>query len=484
MAHIQVFDPALWCSTGVCGTDVDQAVDGEVAMAGARHEQHKPHGHDHREERRLKPPAQRRVARGSRCARERLAEITRCAFDDLRRRNPERGVCLFDTLRRLEAHHDLQPPRAPVCQSALLASNERLGGEGQHHVRHPADVRTEEPGRHDADDDERHALHGELAPDDVAGAREALPQFGRPSPQRPDGVSAVAYACRGDIPISGWCGSPVGAGTASLLEAGIRLFEYRPAMMHAKTLMVDRTWAVVGTTNLDNRSFGHNDEVNVTFRDVPDRGAPPSGFRGRSGGERRNDVDRLEHSAYRRRAPGTSVLDSGTATVPRSELFPTPGGTTPHPMPSHLSASTSPRTGERTDTAQRLLLDGDVRKGSLAMAVMRNLPKEAWKPYFNAVSDALIGKWAEVEVASLDLGDQVVAEWLPLLGVTYDSQDDLLDVALGGASHFSHLIRHPRQIEITEGAEGIRNIAVTNGDGTVQVLRLKEPLRLPQSARP
>jgi len=117
------------------------------------------------------------------------------------------------------------------------------------------------------------------------------------------------------------------------------------------------------------------------------------------------------------------------------------------------------------------------------MTVMENLPKEAWKAYFAALSDALVGKWVEVEVASLDLGDQVVAEWLPLLGVTYDSQDDLIDVALGGAGHLNHLIRHPRQIEITEAAEGLRSIAVTNGDGTVQVLRLKEPLRLPQSTR-
>jgi len=117
------------------------------------------------------------------------------------------------------------------------------------------------------------------------------------------------------------------------------------------------------------------------------------------------------------------------------------------------------------------------------MTVMQSLPKEAWKAYFEALSDALVGKWVEVEVASLELGDQVVAEWLPLLGVTYDTRDDLVDVALGGADHFNHLIRHPRQIEVTEAAEGLRSIAVTNGDGTVQVLRLKEPLRLPQSTR-
>ena len=52
-----------------------------------------------------------------------------------------------------------------------------------------------------------------------------------------------------------------------LLEGGLRLFEYRPAMTHVKALMVDDTWALIGTTNVDNRSFEHNDEVNVAFRE-------------------------------------------------------------------------------------------------------------------------------------------------------------------------------------------------------------------------
>ena len=53
-----------------------------------------------------------------------------------------------------------------------------------------------------------------------------------------------------------------------LLAGGVRLFEYRPAMMHAKALLVDEIWSVIGTTNIDNRSFEHNDEVNVAFRDA------------------------------------------------------------------------------------------------------------------------------------------------------------------------------------------------------------------------
>ena len=38
-------------------------------------------------------------------------------------------------------------------------------------------------------------------------------------------------------------------------------------MTHVKALLVDDLWAVIGTTNLDNRSFEHNDEVNVAVRD-------------------------------------------------------------------------------------------------------------------------------------------------------------------------------------------------------------------------
>jgi cardiolipin synthase A/B len=53
----------------------------------------------------------------------------------------------------------------------------------------------------------------------------------------------------------------------ALLESGVRMFEYRPAMTHAKAMTVDGAWTIIGTTNIDNRSFEHNDEVNVAFRD-------------------------------------------------------------------------------------------------------------------------------------------------------------------------------------------------------------------------
>ena len=50
-----------------------------------------------------------------------------------------------------------------------------------------------------------------------------------------------------------------------LLQGGVEIYEYQPTMIHAKVLIVDDTWCVLGSTNFDNRSFGINDEVNVAI---------------------------------------------------------------------------------------------------------------------------------------------------------------------------------------------------------------------------
>jgi cardiolipin synthase len=53
-----------------------------------------------------------------------------------------------------------------------------------------------------------------------------------------------------------------------LLQAGAEVYEYQPAMIHAKVLCIDGRWSVVGSTNFDNRSFGINDEVNLAVSDA------------------------------------------------------------------------------------------------------------------------------------------------------------------------------------------------------------------------
>jgi cardiolipin synthase len=48
-----------------------------------------------------------------------------------------------------------------------------------------------------------------------------------------------------------------------LLRGGVKIHERRGALLHAKTALIDGVWSTVGSTNLDWRSFLHNDEVNA-----------------------------------------------------------------------------------------------------------------------------------------------------------------------------------------------------------------------------
>jgi cardiolipin synthase len=50
-----------------------------------------------------------------------------------------------------------------------------------------------------------------------------------------------------------------------LLEAGVKIYERRNRLLHAKTAVIDGVWSTIGSTNLDWRSFLHNDEVNAVI---------------------------------------------------------------------------------------------------------------------------------------------------------------------------------------------------------------------------
>jgi cardiolipin synthase len=54
----------------------------------------------------------------------------------------------------------------------------------------------------------------------------------------------------------------------SLGKAGIGMFEFGPPMLHAKTMVIDDTVAIIGTANLDNRSFRLNFEIAAAFYDA------------------------------------------------------------------------------------------------------------------------------------------------------------------------------------------------------------------------
>jgi cardiolipin synthase len=56
-----------------------------------------------------------------------------------------------------------------------------------------------------------------------------------------------------------------------LLSKGVRIYEYKPTMMHAKTIVVDGLFSAIGSMNFDNRSLAFNNEAQVLALD-PDLG--------------------------------------------------------------------------------------------------------------------------------------------------------------------------------------------------------------------
>jgi hypothetical protein len=104
------------------------------------------------------------------------------------------------------------------------------------------------------------------------------------------------------------------------------------------------------------------------------------------------------------------------------------------------------------------------------------IEKSKWQAFFDRLSRGLVGMRAEIEVASLALGDQIEAEWLPLLGITYDSKNDLLEIALEG---LDHLIKHPKEVWADAGIGALLNFEVIDGEGVSQIIQLREPLMLP-----
>ncbi|WP_306304324.1 phospholipase D-like domain-containing protein [Psychrobacter sp. JCM 18903] len=52
-----------------------------------------------------------------------------------------------------------------------------------------------------------------------------------------------------------------------MLEAGVNIYEYKPGLLHAKTLTIDGEISLIGSTNLDLRSFDLNYENNIVFSD-------------------------------------------------------------------------------------------------------------------------------------------------------------------------------------------------------------------------
>jgi len=106
---------------------------------------------------------------------------------------------------------------------------------------------------------------------------------------------------------------------------------------------------------------------------------------------------------------------------------------------------------------------------------VRAIPRAEWLRFCNRVSKAVGEGRAELDVASLDLGDRVAARRLRLFGIVFDARADVLEIALDGVSHS---IRSPRQVVLEETERGLVAVEIIEADDTVETLRFREPLHI------
>ena len=102
--------------------------------------------------------------------------------------------------------------------------------------------------------------------------------------------------------------------------------------------------------------------------------------------------------------------------------------------------------------------------------------KSGWRAALDTLSKSLSGKQAEIEIAALSLGDQIAAEWVPIIGIAYDPKDDIVEVALEG---LDHIISRPRELHFRQQGGLVSALEIVDGDGVRNIVKFREPLMLP-----
>jgi hypothetical protein len=106
----------------------------------------------------------------------------------------------------------------------------------------------------------------------------------------------------------------------------------------------------------------------------------------------------------------------------------------------------------------------------------RALDKSEWANYCDRLSHVLVSSNAEIEVASLELGSQIETQWVPFHGISYDHEDDIIDIELEG---MDHIINHPKSLRAYENDTGVLSLEIKDEGGAQHVVRLKDVLALP-----
>jgi hypothetical protein len=118
-------------------------------------------------------------------------------------------------------------------------------------------------------------------------------------------------------------------------------------------------------------------------------------------------------------------------------------------------------------------------------AITLEIPREAWRLYFDELTTMLGTVEATVEVVGRDIGDQIEAERHVLMDMTYDDEADAILVGLDApgppAERIEHRIEQPQRVMVATGEPPPLEVTydIEDGAGHQWLIRLERPPALP-----
>jgi hypothetical protein len=113
------------------------------------------------------------------------------------------------------------------------------------------------------------------------------------------------------------------------------------------------------------------------------------------------------------------------------------------------------------------------------------IQKERWPEYFKELNKTYQGWAVMIEALDHELGDQPVADGLPLQGISFETKgsaagDVLIEVGDAGTPYEVHRIDHPRTVSAADTQPGAEtDIQIDSGDGTATLIHLRRRPALP-----
>ncbi|HEY2444302.1 MAG TPA: DUF5335 family protein [Rhizomicrobium sp.] len=98
-----------------------------------------------------------------------------------------------------------------------------------------------------------------------------------------------------------------------------------------------------------------------------------------------------------------------------------------------------------------------------------------WHSYLKTLSRALNRDQAEIWLDWPDLAHEVEPVWLPLLGIAYDSKNNLIKVVLEGLHHF---VQNAVSVVVEGNGASISAVKIVDGNNAQQIVQLRDPVML------